>query len=99
MSWRFSSCTHAPSQTIYVREHLLSKSIYSAAVTAIPILQKHIEFLVDRHSYFSALEDPPEELGGYFSTAWTREAISEVVSKGAGHLTKVTAFLVVVGLS
>ncbi|KAG8214448.1 hypothetical protein J3R82DRAFT_9471 [Butyriboletus roseoflavus] len=55
---------------------------------SIPILQKHIEFLIDRHAYFAALEVPPEELGDCFSTAWTREAISEVVSKGTGHLTK-----------
>lgn len=64
------------------------------AVTAIPILQKHIEFLVDRHAYFAALEVAPEELGDYFSTAWTREAISEVVSKGTGHLTKVMTSLI-----
>ncbi|KAH0831905.1 hypothetical protein J3R83DRAFT_12788 [Lanmaoa asiatica] len=55
---------------------------------SIPILQKHIEFLVGHHAYFAALEVPPEELGDSFSTAWTREAISEVVSKGTGHLTK-----------
>ena len=64
------------------------------AVTAIPILQKHIEFLVDRHAYFTALEVPPDELGELFSTTWTREAIREVVSKGTGHLTKVTAPLI-----
>ncbi|KAI9568595.1 hypothetical protein HD554DRAFT_2099306 [Boletus coccyginus] len=55
---------------------------------SITILQKHIEFLVDRYAYFAALEAPPEELGEYFSTTWTRGAISEVVSKGTGHLTK-----------
>ncbi|KAF8120579.1 hypothetical protein EV363DRAFT_1474306, partial [Boletus edulis] len=55
---------------------------------SIPILQKHIEFLVDRHAYFTVLEVPPEELADHFSTAWTRKAISEVVSKGTGHLTR-----------
>ncbi|KAG9315935.1 hypothetical protein JVU11DRAFT_3587 [Chiua virens] len=55
---------------------------------SIPILQSHIEFLVDRHAYFAELEAPPEDLGDCFSTAWTHEAISEVVSKGTGHVTK-----------
>ncbi|KAF9242560.1 hypothetical protein BU15DRAFT_86759 [Melanogaster broomeanus] len=55
---------------------------------SIPILQKHIEFLVDRHTHFTSLETKPDDLGELFSTAWTRAAISEVVGKGAGHLTK-----------
>ncbi|KIM54604.1 hypothetical protein SCLCIDRAFT_136495 [Scleroderma citrinum Foug A] len=55
---------------------------------SIPILQKHLEFLIDRHAYFSALEPKPEELGELFSTEWTREAIATVVTKGHGHLTK-----------
>ncbi|KAL4073262.1 hypothetical protein V8B97DRAFT_1953447 [Scleroderma yunnanense] len=55
---------------------------------SIPILQKHVEFLIDRHAYFSALDSKPEELGELFSTGWTREAIGTVVAKGLGHLTK-----------
>ncbi|KAF9220989.1 hypothetical protein BS17DRAFT_786300 [Gyrodon lividus] len=55
---------------------------------SIHVLQKHIEFLVDRHAHFAALEATPDDLGeGILSTAWTREAISEVFAKGAGHLT------------
>ncbi|KIK95320.1 hypothetical protein PAXRUDRAFT_140954 [Paxillus rubicundulus Ve08.2h10] len=54
---------------------------------SIPILQKHIELLVDRHAHFATLNTSPED-GELFSTPWTRDAISEVVKKGAGHLTK-----------
>ncbi|KIJ64460.1 hypothetical protein HYDPIDRAFT_111787 [Hydnomerulius pinastri MD-312] len=54
---------------------------------SIPILQRHIEFLVDRHAHYATLETP-EESGGLFSTPWTREAIAAVVAKGTGHLTK-----------
>ena len=61
-------------------------------ITAIPILQKHAEFLIDRHAYFSALEPQSEELGELFSTGWTREAIAAVVAKGYGHLTKVCCY-------
>ncbi|KIJ17712.1 hypothetical protein PAXINDRAFT_130029 [Paxillus involutus ATCC 200175] len=54
---------------------------------SIPILQKHIEFLVDRHAHFATLDTSLED-GELFSTPWTRDAISEVVEKGAGHITK-----------
>ncbi|KAF8195410.1 hypothetical protein BJ912DRAFT_956851 [Pholiota molesta] len=56
---------------------------------SIPILQKHLKFLVERHAlYASAEQVKPEGLGEVFSTAWTREAINNVVKKGVGHLTE-----------
>ncbi|KAG6331001.1 hypothetical protein ID866_8087, partial [Astraeus odoratus] len=54
---------------------------------SIPTLQRHVEFLIDRHAYFSTLEAKPEELGELFSTVWTREAIGTVVERGLGHIT------------
>ncbi|KAH7885374.1 hypothetical protein F5I97DRAFT_1378091 [Phlebopus sp. FC_14] len=55
---------------------------------SVPILQSHLEFLIDRHAHFAALEPQPEELGEFLSTTSTRRAIAEVVAKGVGHLTK-----------
>lgn len=52
------------------------------------ILQKHLEFLVDRHEYFSELEVEPDNLGELFSDSWTREAMSSIVSKGAGDISQ-----------
>jgi hypothetical protein len=58
--------------------------------SAIPILQKHLEFLIERHLQYSSGEQlKPDALGELFSEAWTREAIDEVVKKGAAHLTQV----------
>jgi hypothetical protein len=57
---------------------------------AIPILQKHLNFLVERHSlYVSGEQLRPEALGNIFATTWTRTAIHEVVQKGLGHLIEV----------
>lgn len=61
--------------------------VYSKAeldYMSLSILQKHLEFLVDRHEYFSGLEVEPDNLGELFSDNWTREALSSVVSKGSG---------------
>ncbi|GLB38245.1 putative RNA recognition motif containing protein [Lyophyllum shimeji] len=55
---------------------------------SIPILQKHLQFLIDSHGRYSGDEAKPAELGDLFSTPWTRTAIKEVVNKGIGHLTK-----------
>ncbi|KIM89071.1 hypothetical protein PILCRDRAFT_812968 [Piloderma croceum F 1598] len=52
------------------------------------ILQKHIDFLINRHAWFAALDNKPEGFGELFSTEWTRSVISVVVSKGAAHLTQ-----------
>jgi len=57
---------------------------------AIPILQKHLNFLVERHGlYVSGEQLRPETLEDVFTTTWTRTAIDEVVQKGLGHLTEV----------
>jgi hypothetical protein len=61
-------------------------------ITAIPILQKHLQFIIDRHAHYGGEEVKPSELGELFSTSWTRAAIAEVVNKGIGHLTQVLYF-------
>ena len=53
------------------------------------ILQKHIDFLIDRHAWFSVLDEQPEEFGDLLSKEWTRSVMSSVVNKGAAHLTQV----------
>lgn len=54
------------------------------------MLQRHLEFLIERHGQYSTGEQlKPDALGEIFSEAWTREAIDEVVKKGAAHLTQV----------
>ncbi|OCH91935.1 RNA-binding protein Prp24 [Obba rivulosa] len=55
---------------------------------SIPLLQRHLEFLIERHEHYSTAEQKPEDLGELFSTEWTRAAISAVVSQGAGHLSR-----------
>ncbi|KAF8964174.1 hypothetical protein BDZ97DRAFT_1816638 [Flammula alnicola] len=67
-------------------------ALYSRAESdylSIPILQKHVNFLVERHAlYISGEQSRPEALGEIFTTSWTREAIDNVVEKGVGHLTQ-----------
>ncbi|CAL1712564.1 unnamed protein product [Somion occarium] len=55
---------------------------------SIPVLKKHLEFLTERYTHFTETESKPEDLGELFSTEWTRNAISDVVNKGIGHLTE-----------
>jgi hypothetical protein len=62
-------------------------------IIAIPILQKHLQFLIDRHALYVDEEVKPSELGELFSTSWTRAAISEVVNKGIGHTQQVLYFV------
>lgn len=56
---------------------------------AIPLLQQHLQYLIDRHTAYLGDEAKPTTLGGLFSTDWTRQAIDEVVNKGTRHLTQV----------
>lgn len=57
---------------------------------AIPILQKHLNFLVERHAFYVSGEQlRPEALGDVFTTTWTRNSIHQVVQKGLGHLIEV----------
>ncbi|KAI0081583.1 hypothetical protein K474DRAFT_1703756 [Panus rudis PR-1116 ss-1] len=55
---------------------------------SIPILKKHLEYLIERHAHFAELDEKPEDLGELFTNEWTRNAIEEVVNKGIGHLTE-----------
>ncbi|THH27765.1 hypothetical protein EUX98_g6425 [Antrodiella citrinella] len=55
---------------------------------SINVLQKHVEFLVNRHTRLAEAESKPEDPDSSFSTVWTRNAIIEAVSKGSGHLTE-----------
>ena len=58
--------------------------------SAIDILQKHTNFLIDRHTRLSESGSKPEDPDSLFSTQWTRTAVASVVAKGAGHLTEVS---------
>ncbi|KAJ3513576.1 hypothetical protein NLJ89_g2871 [Agrocybe chaxingu] len=65
-------------------------SLYARAETdylSIPILQKHIEFIIGRHEHYAPEVMKPDALGELFTTSWTRQALGEVVSKGTIHLT------------
>ncbi|KAI8978842.1 RNA-binding protein Prp24 [Trametes punicea] len=55
---------------------------------SIPILQKHLEFLVERYEHFAESEDKPDGLEEMFSLEWMHDAMTKVVSQGIGHLTK-----------
>ena len=55
---------------------------------AIPILQKHLDFLVKRHEHFVEAGGRPDALGEMFSPEWLHESMSKVTAQGAGHLTK-----------
>ncbi|KAG2155888.1 uncharacterized protein EDB93DRAFT_58815 [Suillus bovinus] len=66
-------------------------SVYSKAESdymSFSVLQKHLEFLADRHEYFSGLEVKPDNLGVLFSEDWIREAMSIVISEGAGDISQ-----------
>ncbi|KAI0056538.1 hypothetical protein BV25DRAFT_1893853 [Artomyces pyxidatus] len=54
---------------------------------SIPLLLQHVEFLIDRHAHFASLESKPTEEEP-FSTQWTHDNLSFVVSKGLKHLTE-----------
>ncbi|KIL67874.1 hypothetical protein M378DRAFT_159079 [Amanita muscaria Koide BX008] len=54
---------------------------------SIPVLQRHLQFLLDQHAkYDSGEELRPTDFDEMFTREWTREAITGVVSKGIGHL-------------
>ena len=57
---------------------------------AIPLLRRHLDFLVERFDHFAELEERPEDLGDLFTAAWMRSEMPEVVEKGIGHLTQVS---------
>ncbi|KAI0771140.1 RNA-binding protein Prp24 [Trametes elegans] len=55
---------------------------------SIPILQKHLEFLVERYEHFAESDSKPDGLEELFSPEWMHETMAKVVSQGIGHLTK-----------
>ncbi|KAI0755299.1 RNA-binding protein Prp24 [Daedaleopsis nitida] len=54
---------------------------------SLPILQKHLEFLLERYEHF-AEAGRPDTLDNMFSPEGMYQVLSTVVAKGAGHLTK-----------
>lgn len=71
-----------------VQELLALYSRAEADYLSIPILQKHLQFIIDRHAHYVGEEAKPAELGALFSTSWTRAAIADVVNKGVRHITQ-----------
>jgi squamous cell carcinoma antigen recognized by T-cells 3 len=56
-----------------------------------------LEFLIERHAQYSSGEQlKPDALGELFSETWTREAVDDVVKKGAAHLTQVKYYTTLV---
>ncbi|KAI0326875.1 RNA-binding protein Prp24 [Cubamyces sp. BRFM 1775] len=55
---------------------------------SITLLQKHLEFLVDRFEHLSQLESRPDGFEELFSPDWMHETMTKVVSLGIGHITK-----------
>ncbi|TFK73607.1 hypothetical protein BDN72DRAFT_761449 [Pluteus cervinus] len=53
---------------------------------SIPLLQRHLQFLIDRHEHYVSEGTRPDDLGEVFTAGWTRNAIGEVVKKGLVHL-------------
>ncbi|KAI6044840.1 hypothetical protein EDC04DRAFT_2560886 [Pisolithus marmoratus] len=60
---------------------------------SIPLLLKHVEFLINIHEHFRVAVDSPEELREVFTSQWARDAIDMAVARGAGHLSQVSVHL------
>ncbi|KAF8630909.1 hypothetical protein AX17_005267 [Amanita inopinata Kibby_2008] len=72
-----------------IEELLVLYERAEADYLSIPLLQRHLQFLLEQHSkYHSGEEVKPPGLGDIFTTSWTREAIANVVNKGIGHVTR-----------
>ncbi|KAF9527604.1 hypothetical protein CPB83DRAFT_934295 [Crepidotus variabilis] len=72
-----------------VNDLLATYAAAEADYLSIPLLEKHLNFLIDRHEHYSSGENlRPNTLGEVFTTEWTREALDGVVKKGAIHLTR-----------
>ncbi|KAI0769831.1 RNA-binding protein Prp24 [Fomes fomentarius] len=55
---------------------------------SIPILQKHLEFLIERFEHYVEAGGRPDALGELISPEWMQDAMTKVVEKGIGHITK-----------
>lgn len=74
----------------------LCKVVFSLVISplkphsAIPILEKHLKFIIERHAHYASNDNErPENLGEMFTIDWTREALNRIVTKGLIHLTEV----------
>ncbi|KAJ3814647.1 hypothetical protein F5876DRAFT_86271 [Lentinula aff. lateritia] len=55
---------------------------------SIPVLKRHIEFILHRYEHYSNEAIKPDELGELFSEEWTRTAVTDIVNKGIGHISQ-----------
>lgn len=53
--------------------------------SAIPILQKHLEFLTETHDKYASGAPKPAELEQEFTAEWTRVMIEHVLGPGLAH--------------
>ena len=58
-------------------------------LTAIKVLKRHLELLLERFNHFQELEARPDDLEDMFTPAWMRVRIDNIVAQGAAHLTQV----------
>ena len=56
---------------------------------ATPLLQKHLEFLIDRYSHFNSSESESEEMNGMLPYDVVKPMLYKIVGRGSGHLTQV----------
>ena len=57
---------------------------------AIPLLQKHLQLLLERYEHVKEQEPRPADLEELLTVNWMLDEMDKVISKGAGHLTKVS---------
>lgn len=60
--------------------------------SAVPVLEKHMEFLLESHRRYHSGEEPepkPATLGDTFSTLWTLQKAQDVLAKGIFHISQV----------
>ena len=57
---------------------------------AIPLLQKHLQFILERYELVKEQETRPADLEELLTVDWMLDEMDKVVPKGAGHLTKVS---------
>lgn len=57
---------------------------------SIPLLQKHLQFVVERYEKYHGndKEMKPANLGDMFSEEWTRDRMNGIVARGQNHLTQ-----------
>ncbi|KAI0338891.1 hypothetical protein BDW22DRAFT_1409299 [Trametopsis cervina] len=55
---------------------------------SIPVLKRHLEFLLAQFSRIKEMETKPAELGDMLSVDWMRVHVNDIVSKGTAHLTQ-----------